>query len=112
MNTGPHGAGNAASNHVLSNKQDIINVVNAGGGGAVSGGHTDALGFNPRRDPDFTAHHFAGRGGLFSQHSQYLENVDSPQMRELARITTEPGALPAEAAPSPRSVPVRPPSGS
>ena len=111
-NTGPHGAGNAASNHVLSNKKDIINVVNAVGGGAVSGGHTDALGFNPRRDPDFTAHHFAGRGGLFSQHSQYLENVDSPQMRELARITTEPGALPAEAAPSPRSVPVRPPSGS
>ncbi|MGJ9696117.1 alpha/beta hydrolase [Actinotignum sp. GS-2025a] len=134
MNTGAHGAGSAASNHVLSNKKDIINVVNALGGGAVSGGHTDALGFNPRRDPDFTAHHFSGRGGFFSQHSEYLENADSPQMRELARITTEPateraappatepGAPPATltqpheppagAAPSPQNPPVRPPPGS
>ncbi|MDE1535769.1 MULTISPECIES: alpha/beta hydrolase [Actinotignum] len=134
MNTGAHGAGSAASNHVLSNKKDIINVVNALGGGAVSGGHTDALGFNPRRDPDFTAHHFSGRGGFFSQHSEYLENADSPQMRELARITTEPatergappatepGAPPATltqpheppagAAPSPHNPPVRPPPGS
>lgn len=126
MNTGVHGAGSAASNHVLSNKKDIINVVNALGGGAVSGGHTDALGFNPRQDPDFTAHHFSGRGGFFSQHSEYLENADSPQMRELARITTEPatgpGAPPATlappreppagAAPSPQNPPVRPPPGS
>lgn len=125
MNTGAHGAGRAASNHVLSNKKDIINVVNALGGGAVSGGHTDALGFNPRRDPDFTAHYFSGRGGFFSQHSEYLENTDSPQMRELARITTgpstgpstEPTTLapprepPAGAAPSPQSPPVRPPPG-
>lgn len=134
MNTGAHGVGSAASNHVLSNKKDIINVVNALGGGAVSGGHTDALGFNPRQDPDFTAHHFSGRGGFFSQHSEYLENADSPQMRELARITTEPGTgpgvppatepgaepatlapprePPAGAAPSPQNPPVRPPPGS
>ena len=120
MNTGPHGAGSATSNHVLSNKKDIINVVNALGGGAVSGGNTDALGFNPRRDADFTAHHFSGRGGFFSQHSEYLENADSPQMRELARITTQlaagPGTGPGEAAtgaaPSPRFAPVRPPPGS